>query len=72
MDRKWLTDKIMAFTLRHALPEYISVNVSTPKDYELIVIYPVVLETFPKTCKPGDILKSHKGGKTREKSVPFS
>ena len=53
----WITDEILAHSLRKALFENISTSRDTWSNYDLIVIYPAVMETFLKTCKSVDIVK---------------
>ena len=60
MNGNWLTDEILAHSLCKALHENIRNSGDPESKYELIVIFLAVMETFLKTCKPGDILKNHK------------
>ena len=56
----WLADDIMAYLLCHAEFDHIKNKVDPGKKYGIIVMYPAVLETFPKTCKSSHVLKNHK------------
>ena len=53
----WITYEILAHSLCKALSENISNSRDPGSNYDLIVIYLAVMETFFKTCKSGDIVK---------------
>ena len=56
----WLTDDVLAHLLRKALYENIRDSRDPETNYDLIVIFPAVMETFLKTCKSSDIMKNHR------------